>query len=119
MWATPRQICWQWNKAGEFYFAEEEPDMFVCQCSACQQHAGQELDNPFAFLKNELNKHCVYCQCRDCVCELRRQNRQYELAPRFYNWDHECFHSKCQVCRGAGAAIFKQSQTFSGGENKM
>jgi hypothetical protein len=114
LWATPIQICWKWS-AREFYYVHD-PDcphsaveclnttdlrnvkcLFVCECSACQQHAFPDK-NVENFIKNVEQKHCIYCQCENCVCDLRKMKRQYDLRPKLYYWDSSCFDANCQVC---------------------
>ena len=114
LWATPHQICWTWSDA-EFYYVHD-PDcpetaktclenkdlqkvkcLFVCQCSACQQHAFPTKDVEHC-IKNVENKHCIYCQCEDCVCDMRKKKRQFNIRPKVCYWDSSCFDANCQVC---------------------
>lgn len=99
---------------------DEEKDMFVddhnhpCQCGGCfQKYNNNELKKcrlakcgkhrrPDYFQKPEnyektINRHCLYCWCDECVCELRRERKlfkKYHKSTGDEDFDY-CF---CQIC---------------------
>ncbi len=68
--------------------------IFHCMCSACSSYM---VDCGVAFKRNESNQHCVYCQCIDCVCLLRKQNKLHEPYAETPHYDNLCWNS-CYIC---------------------
>lgn len=68
---------------------------YVCACSACRQY-DKDFEKAF-FEKNMNSKHCCFCWCITCVCELRRINNQYDQQEETCYWDGPCMGT-CVSC---------------------
>lgn len=71
----------------------------VCNCSGCGFDISDIL-NEFEQKQtnNYINKHCLDCKCRWCVCQARKINDEFESYPTVFHWDNTC-RGSCIVCK--------------------
>ena len=83
-----------WSFNG-YYFINEHG--CTCICSGCSDFENLS-DIPSLTIKKAIkNGHCVYCECYDCVCELRKESELFEKEPLTQYWDNPCMGS-CGSC---------------------
>jgi hypothetical protein len=103
-----------WHWSGTYYYSHDNEEcivtddkiqlcfddtkdcIIICGCSACNGHL--HLCDFLHFEKNERNGHCVYCECVDCVCPLRKLNGYYDTYSQPPHWDNLC-RGSCHVCK--------------------
>lgn len=109
---------WLWHESTQQYYTHiwvnnncddvenclinHKPCIIFCQCSGCFKY---EYNNEKRYFKNETNKHCVRCQCRECVCPMRKTNQQYESFPTLPHPYNICAGT-CYICNNYTIAFY-------------
>jgi hypothetical protein len=85
-----------WKEGSDGCFRRRVSSTLVhrCNCTACDPQ-----DDTY-HSRNYNNLHCNHCQCRWCVCDMRRSLGRYSGYPLTAWWDSRCRNS-CYSCQRA------------------
>ncbi len=72
-------------------------EMKMCACPGCYRFSLADMftDKQQKQLKNYKNKHCITCCCENCVCTMRKLNKEFE-EPRLANVECEYHDIACK-----------------------